>query len=296
MKINLIGVPLFYGCDKKGVELGPDELRNKGLLEILEKNHKVKDLGNINVEIISEDNKFTSNNKMKYLSAIQNTSEALAKDVYNSLSKDEFPLVVGGDHSLALGSVAGAGKYFGQDYGVIWIDAHGDINTDSTSPSGNVHGMPLAASMGIGNNALTNLYYNDKKVDLDKVFIFAARDLDQGELKLIEENKLNVWTIKDIKTKGLETCFSELLEKIKNINNIHLSFDIDSIDPMYIPGTGTPVENGLTVKEAQNILKDLLKTKKIKSLDFVEFNPKLDDTDTTLNNCLAILNTISNNL
>lgn len=296
MKINLIGVPLFYGCDKKGVELGPDELRNKGLLEILEKNHKVKDLGNINVEIISEDNKFTSNNKMKYLSAIQNTSEALAKDVYKSLSKDEFPLVVGGDHSLALGSVAGAGKYFGQDYGVIWIDAHGDINTDSTSPSGNVHGMPLAASMGIGNNALTNLYYNDKKVDLDKVFIFAARDLDQGELKLIEENKLNVWTIKDIKTKGLETCFSELLEKIKNINNIHLSFDIDSIDPMYIPGTGTPVENGLTVKEAQNILKDLLKTKKIKSLDFVEFNPKLDDTDTTLNNCLAILNTISNNL
>lgn len=298
MNINVIGVPLFYGCDREGVDLGPNELRKHGLLDKLEKHHKINDLGNIKVDVVSSEDKFSCHSNMKYLSAVTKSNEDLAKEVYSSLKNSSFPLIIGGDHSLALGSLAGSSKYYGQDLGVIWIDAHGDINTDLTSPSGNIHGMPLAASMGIGNQNLIDLFYKGPKINLNNVFILAARDLDEGELELIKENNLNVWTISDIKEKGLDTCLSELLDKVKlqGLNNIHLSFDIDSLDPIYTPGTGTPVHDGLTLDEGKKVLHDILSTNIVRSIDFVEFNPILDETDTTINTCLSLIEEISKSL
>lgn len=297
MNINLVGVPMFYGCDRPGVELGPFALRNNGLVDILKHGdkHNVYDLGNLFVQTVEENAKYSNHCKMKYLSPIKEVNTNLAHFVYNSLSSDCFPFVVGGDHSLGLGSISGASKFFGNDLGVIWIDAHGDINTHETSPTGNVHGMPLAASMGFGYEDLTNLYFAGKKVDPHKTFIFCARDLDEGEYKLISDLGLNVWTTSDVKKIGLQKVAEEFYSIIDrhDIHNIHLSFDIDCLDSELVPGTGTPVNQGLNLEEVQQLLRVVFESKKIKSMDFVEFNPAIDKNNKTLNSCIQVLNTIA---
>ncbi|MPQ44329.1 arginase [Clostridium tarantellae] len=295
MEINLLGVPLFYGCDNPGVENGPNTLRENNLLNIFEaNNHKIYDLGNLYVQSIDVNEKYKDNDKLKYLSPIIEVNNNLAHWVYCSLKSNNFPLIIGGDHSLGLGTLAGSSKYFGDDFGVVWVDAHGDINTLESSPSGNIHGMPLAASMGIGHDSLTNVYFKGRKVNPNKVFILCARDLDEGELKLIKELGLNVWTSSTIKELGIEKVVDMLLNTINklNINNIHLSFDIDCTDPSLIPGTGTPVEEGMDLREAKYIINKLFNTKKVKAMDFVEFNPEIE-YDTTLKNCLELLKCIS---
>ena len=292
MDINLIGVPLYYGCDKVGVDDGPNTLRKAGIKQALEsKNNKVYDLGNIYVEKNIDKNPFNAGVNAKYIDEILEVNESLAQQVYASLCAKGFPVILGGDHSLAAGSLAGISKFYEDDLAVVWIDAHGDINTFETSPSGNVHGMPLAASMGVGDKSLTNLFFDGVKVNSKNVFIIGARDLDKGELELIKELKLNVWTMDDIKSIGMDKLCEQVKEKLLSlgVNNVHISFDVDSIDPVHIKGTGTPVPNGFTVDEGKEILKTLFDTKLVKSMDFVEFNPKLDDTDVTLNNCMDIL-------
>jgi arginase len=283
MNINIIGVPLYFGSDIVGVNLGPDKLREKDIVNVIKKNnHEVYDLGNIEVEEVEANSKFSSHEKMKYLDNIIKVNTLLADKVYNSLLENNFPLVVGGDHSLGLGSISGASKHF-DELGVIWIDAHGDINTHETTPSGNIHGMPLAAAMGIGHEKLVDLYYKGVKVSSDNIFIIGARDLDEGELQLIEKLNLNVWTTEDIKKSGISPIMSQVLDRIhaQGLKNIHISFDIDCLDKALVPGTGTPVENGLTIEESKYILKSLLQTGLIKSMDLVELNALLDKDDST---------------
>ncbi len=295
MNINLIGVPIFFGCDKKGVDLAPNRLREKNIAQIIRNNnHTVYDFGNLYVPEKKECDKFSAHKNMKYIDSIIDVNTNLAHTVYSSLKSESFPLVIGGDHSLGLGSISGASKYY-NNLAVIWVDAHGDINTHETSPSGNVHGMPLAAAMGIGHDALTKLYFEDRKVDPKNVFIIGARDLDNGELQLIEDHKLNVYTTEEVQKKGVEDILNDIKEVlIKNkVDAVHLSFDIDSIDPKFLPGTGTPVENGLTVNEAKFILKYLLETKLIKSMDFVELNTELDKGNDTIEFCVEIIDYIS---
>ncbi len=298
MDISIIGMPLFYGCDRPGVEKGPDILRENNLDKILEKNHYVTDLGDIDVDYIESKDKFLENDKLKYLKQVVDANNRLASKVYEALTKNTLPFIIGGDHSLALGSIAGSSKYFGNDLGVIWIDAHGDINTETTSPSGNIHGMPLAASMGIGYEKLTSIFFDDFKVKPENVFILACRDLDQGEIELIERLKINVWNIDDIQNGDLDKIISDLISMIKekNIKNIHLSYDIDCLDPEYVPGTGTPVDNGLTFEESKKLLKSILGTSLVKSIDFVEYNPELDSNNRTKETCIELLNIISDEL
>lgn len=299
MNINLIGVPLYFGCDKKGVDLSPDILRNNGLIDILEKhNHKVFDLGNLHVKQMSEQDKFKDNKSMKYLSPVVELNNNLAQSVYCSLNSGYFPLVIGGDHALGLGSICGASKHFNNDLAVIWIDAHGDINTDKTTPSGNIHGMPLAAAMGLGNESLTDIYFTDRKVNPKNVYIIGARALDQGELDLMKEVDLKLWKTSEVKELGCEKIINDILTDLnkKGITNVHISYDIDSLDANIVPGTGTPVENGLNVDEVNYILEKLLKSGLITSMDFVELNTKLDSTDQTLNVALELFNVISKSL
>lgn len=298
MNISIIDMPLFYGCDNPGVEQGPKILRENNLLNIFNKSHNVCDMGEVHVKNVSSNDKYAANAKMKYLDEVVRSNIGLADKVYKALENSTLPLVIGGDHALAIGSIAGASKYFENDLAVVWVDAHGDINTLETSPSGNIHGMPLASSMGIGHETLTNIYSSSQKVKPENVFLLGCRDLDLGELEIINNYNLNIWTMRDIKDKGISTVLKELLEAInkKNIKNIHLSFDIDSLDPKYVPGTGTPVEDGLSFSEGKEVLETILNTSLVKSMDFVEFNPVLDKNKKTLETCIELLKVISNNL
>lgn len=298
MNISIIGMPLFYGCDKPGVEKGPEELRKNNLIDIFKENHDVYDLGDVDVEKANAEDKFLSNSKLKYLNQVVSANNGLATKVLTALENNTLPFIVGGDHSLALGSIAGASKFLGNDLAVIWIDAHGDINTEETSPTGNIHGMPLAASMGIGYKKLTSIFFDDYKIKPENVFILACRDLDQGEIELINELNMHVWTNNDIDIKGAKAVSQELLSiiKEKEIKNIHLSYDIDCLDPEYVPGTGTPVHNGLSFTESKILIESILGTSLVRSIDFVEYNPDLDENNRTIETCIELLKLISKTL
>ncbi|MDD3224173.1 MAG: arginase [Clostridium sp.] len=294
MVVDLIGVPIFYGSDRKGVDFGPNKLRENNIVDIIRKNnHEVYDLGNIYVPKVDEKDKFAWDSNMKYLYPIVDVDTNLAEEVYNSLNSGRFPFVIGGDHSLGLGSIAGASKY-NKDIAVIWVDAHGDINTNNTSNTGNVHGMPLAAAMGFGSRKLTDLYYKGTKVNPKNVFILGARDLDEKEKELAKDTDLNIYSTKDIKTKGILAILNEIDATLKknNINAMHLSFDIDSIDPSVIPGTGTPVSNGINIDEAKSIIKFFMQTNMVKSMDLVELNTLLDKNDITTKNVLGLVDDV----
>ena len=199
MNISIIGMPLFYGCDRPGVEKGPEILRKNNLVEIFNEHNTIEDLGDIDIKVIDEKDKYFDNSKMKYLAEVIASNTRLSDKVYSALTDNTFPVIVGGDHSLALGSIAGVSKYYGDDLAVIWIDAHGDLNTEETSPSGNIHGMPLAASIGVGYEGLTSILFKGVKVKPENIFILACRDLDEGEVELIKRLNINTWGIDEIK-------------------------------------------------------------------------------------------------
>ena len=291
LDINLIGVPVQYGCDKDGSQEGPGRLRELGIKEALENNRNtVYDMGNIFVPNILPDLKYKWHKKMKYLNPLVEINKNLAHMVYCSLSANCFPFVVGGDHSLGIGSIAGASKYF-DEMAVIWVDAHGDINDLETSPSGNIHGMPLAASLGVGHSSITNLYYEGRKIKPENVYILGARDLDPGEIRLIEKLNINLYTIDYINSNSLDGAVKEILSKLKtsNVDSVHLSFDIDVFDESIVPGTGTPVKDGLSFDEGRYVLDEFMGSKLITSMDFVELNPALDQDNKTEILCMDIL-------
>lgn len=297
MNISIIDMPLFYGCDNPGVENGAKILRDNNLLNIFKENHKVTDMGAVYIKHVDAENKYAANKQMKYLDEIIHANVGLADKVYSALENNTLPLTIGGDHALALGSIAGVSKYYGNDdIAVVWVDAHGDINTHETSPSGNIHGMPLSGSMGIGHESLTNLYFDGQKVNPKNVFLIAVRDLDAGETILADEYNLNIWNIDDVKSKGINTVLDELKSMLeaKNIKNIHFSFDIDALDPSYVPGTGTPVEHGLNFEEGKTFIETVIGTNLVRSMDFVEFNPSLDKNNKTVETCTELLKIISN--
>lgn len=290
MDVNVIGVPIMYGSDRDGVQYGPDKMRQLGILDVISKNvNNLYDLGNLSVPYVPPMDKFKDHKKVKYFKPILEANKNLAHLVYSSLATNSFPFVIGGDHILGLGSISGASKYF-ENMAVIWIDAHGDINTPETSPSANAHGMPLAAAMGIGDKAMVDIYFEGAKIKPENVYVLGARDLDKGEETLAEKLNLNLYTMEKIRQMGLGAVIKEVLEKIKSssIDGVHLSFDIDVLDKSIVPGTGTPVENGFSLEEGKKILQDFLTTGLIKSMDLVELNPYLDKGDKTGEICIEL--------
>ena len=262
---------------------------------VIRKNgHKAFDLGNLYVPPVSEADKFVRGNSMKYLDAIVEVNTNLAELVYDTLRGGAFPLVIGGDHSLGLGSASGGGKCY-DDFGIIWLDAHGDINTSETSPSGNIHGMPLSALMGMGSEELVNIYAPGNKVNPQNVFLVGTRSLDEGEWDLIEREKLSVYTMETIHLKGIGFVAEDIKRKLKErkIRNVHFSIDVDSIDPRFAPGTGTRVCEGLMPDEFNNFVDHMLSTNLIKSMDLVELNPELDVNEQTTSLCLQIIDYIT---
>lgn len=296
MEIEFIGFPVFYGCDKKGVEEGPNKLREHNLVEIFTSKHnKIIDSGNVEVDQVGEDCKYSSHPSMKYYKEIIKANENLAKAVENAMKNGRLPFILGGDHSQGIGSLAGVKAGSTEEFAVIWVDAHADLNVTETSPSGNIHGMPLSASAGLGDHAFTALYRDTRKVKPENIYIIGLRSVDEGEEVIIKDNGVNVWRMEDVRSRGLEACTKEILDQIERsgVKNIHLSYDIDSLDKSLVPGAATPVANGLEIEESQKLVKNIIETGKVKSIDFVEFNPIIDENDVTLHSALAMLDTFA---
>lgn len=295
MKINLIGVPLHLGADKFGCNLAPKTYREANIVNLIESlGFEVFDCGDVNILETDEKRKYEHHPNLKYLHEVVDANNKLAQKVYESISNGNFPLILGGDHSLGLGSIAGASKSI-KNLGVVWIDAHGDINTDITSPTGNIHGMPLAASFGIGHEALVNVYENRVKIKEENVFHIAGRDLDEGEVELIKGSKGQFYTMDKVKKLGIKNVVKDMLNYFKNkVDAVHVSFDLDSIDSLFAPGTGTPVKDGLSVEDAKYILESLALSGMMCSLDIVELNPVLDKDNKTLDIAMYLIkNTLS---
>jgi arginase len=250
--VTVIGFPIDLGSGRRGVDMGPSALRIAGLEnKLTQLGYKVEDTGDINIEIMEKQK--IVNPKMKYLSEILKTSKVLAARVEKVLEQNKFPLCIGGDHSMALGTIAGISSYCKKNrltLGVIWIDAHADMNTDQSTPSGNIHGMPLAASMGLGYSELVNFYGFSPKLLPENCAIIGARSIDLEERKNIKKLEPTIYTMSDVDKLGIHRIISRVLKQFKEkVNHIHVSFDVDSIDPNFAPGVGTPVPGGLNYRE-----------------------------------------------
>ncbi|GBD86402.1 arginase [bacterium BMS3Abin03] len=272
------------GAGRRGVDMGASALRIAGLQLKLEKlGYRVKDRGNIKIEIMERQR--VQNPKLKYLNEILKTSKILAAKVENILEEGEFPLCIGGDHSMALGTIAGIAahcKNHRKKLGVIWVDAHADMNTEDTTPSGNIHGMPLAASLGLGNEKLVNLYGISPKIKPGNCALIGIRSVDDAEKINIKKLKLPVFTMSDIDKSGIFRIMVKVLKYFREkVDHIHVSFDVDSIDPLVAPGVGTPVSGGLSYREAHLIMESIAECSCMSSLEVTEVNPILDHENKT---------------
>jgi arginase len=275
MQIDIIGVPIDLGADRRGVDMGPSAIRYAHLQSKLEAlGYSVEDKGNIEVPIAEMCS--ITDPKLKYLDCIVPMARRAAGAVSTSIKSGHFPLVLGGDHSLSLGSIRGAAKV--RKLGVIWIDAHADFNTDKTTPSGNIHGMPLAALCGLGDKRLSQLWDEPLPVvDPKQVAIIGARDLDPGEKVNLREAGVMVMGMEQIDRLGMVAAVEKAIERVsRNADGIYLSFDMDAMDPRHAPGVGTPVPAGLTQREAHVACELAGETGKLIGMDVVEVNAILD--------------------
>jgi arginase len=277
--VTIIGFPMDLGADRRGVDMGPSALRIAGLQQKLEKlGYNVKDTGDVKIEIMERQK--IKNPKLKYLGEILRTSKTLAEKVEKVLDNGDFPLCIGGDHSMALGTITGISSYCKKKnlkLGVIWIDAHTDMNTDETTPSGNIHGMPLAALLGIGNDELVNFSGLSPKVTADNCALLGIRSIDEHEKTNIKNLSLPVYTMHDIDKLGIHRIIGKVLKQFsEKVDHIHVSFDADSVDPSVAPGVGTPVPGGLSYREAHLLMETIAECGCISSLEVAEVNPILD--------------------
>ncbi len=278
MIIEVLGVPIDLGADRRGVDMGPSAIRYGNLVGQLEAfGHQVTDLDNL--PLMLGDRLTAPDTKAKYLTEIVAMARTVMERVSDSCRRGAVPLVLGGDHSVSLGSVAGAAV--GRSVGLIWVDAHGDFNTPETSPSGNVHGMILAALAGYGDPAMTHLTGEPPIVQPSRMVLVGVRELDPGERALLGEAGVRVLTMTDIDQRGMATIMLEALEAVREADLIHLSLDLDVVDPVRAPGVGTPVPGGISYREGQLAMEMIAATGRLASLDVVEVNPILDDHNQT---------------
>src|SRR5579872_5605537 len=284
-KIRVIGVPLDLGQSRRGVDMGPSAVRVAGLEARLEAlGHVVEDGGNVAVAIPEQKKEGAAN--AKYLKEITATCTKNAELVLKALEAGQIPLVLGGDHSVAAGTVAGVAEFYRrkeQKIGLIWIDAHTDINTPETSPSGNVHGMPLAALLGLGPAELANIFNFSPKVLPENVVLVGVRDIDQTEKDNIRRSGITeVYTMRDIDERGMRTVMEEALRTAgRGTAGYHVSLDMDWIDPEDAPGVGTPVRGGATYREAHLAMEIIADHGRMVSFEIVEVNPVIDEHNRT---------------
>lgn len=282
--VSIIGFPMDLGAGRRGVDMGPSALRIAGLQSKLENlGYDVNDTGDVKIEIMERQK--VQSLKLKFLNEILKTSVSLASKVEKVLDKGNFPLCLGGDHSMALGTIAGISAHCKKNklrLGVIWIDAHTDMNTEETTPSGNIHGMPLAASLGFGNDKLVNLYGINPKLKPENCALIGIRSVDIAEKMNIKKLKIPISTMSDIDKVGIYRIMVKTLKHFKeSVDHIHVSFDVDSVDPYLAPGVGTPIPGGLSYREAHLIMESIAECGCMSSLEVAEVNPILDHKNKT---------------
>jgi len=293
-KIRVIGVPLDLGQSRRGVDMGPSAVRVAGLEARLEGlGFVVEDAGNIAVAIPEQ--KKEGHPNAKYLKEITATCTKHAELVLKTLEAGKTPLVLGGDHSVAVGTVSGVSEFLrrqNQKLGLIWIDAHTDINTPESSPSGNVHGMPLAAIMGLGPPELANIFGFSPKVAPENCVLVGVRDIDAAEKENVRKAGIEVYTMRDIDERGMRTVMEEALRAAgRGTAGYHVSLDMDWVDPEDAPGVGTPVRGGATYREAHLAMEIIADHGRLTSFEIVEVNPVIDERNQTAN--LAVELTLS---
>lgn len=277
--VHIIGVPMDLGAGRRGVDMGPQAMRVAGLgARIAQMGYKVKDCGNIFVEQVERLKR--DENNAHYLPEIAAACTRLAEKTKKILDEDGLPLVLGGDHSIAIGSVAGVAAHFrerGEKIGIIWLDAHADMNTPDSSVSGNIHGMPLATCMGRGAAELTEILGFAPKVDPRNVALIGIRDIDPGERALIKELGVRAFTAREMDERGMNAIMDEALDVASNGTiGYHVTLDVDFIDPRFAPGVGTPVPGGGTYRETHLAMERAADHGKMVSLEYTELNPVFD--------------------
>jgi arginase len=282
--IAVIGAPLDLGAGRRGVDMGPSAIRLAGLGPRLETlGYRVRDWGNLEAEQPERISPGASH--ARYLPQIARIAARLAALVERAAARRQLPLVLGGDHSVAVGSVSGMAQHFRgrkKQLGLLWLDAHPDMNTPETSPSGNVHGMPLACLIGLGPRPLTHLYGYAPKVDPRSVAMVGLRDVDQLEKPHVRESGVRAFTMRDIDERGLRVVMEEALAIVTaGTAGFHVSLDMDAVDPQQAPGVGTPVRGGLSYREAHLAMEMICDTGGMTSLDVVEVNPVIDEANRT---------------
>lgn len=280
MNIHILEMPLDFGASRHGSDMGPSAIRLAGIKERLES------LGHQTVRYFSpiqinpQEYEEPGNPKAKYLQPIVHANVQLASEVQRAVEDGGFPLVLGGDHSIALGSIAGLAAAYqkkGLRMGVLYVDAHGDFNTAETSPSGNIHGECMSASCGYGLDELVNLYYDGRKLDPRNVCYVGLRSVDPEERVLMKKAGVTAYTMSDIDRMG----FCDVVRKVivffkRRVDVVHVSFDMDCLDPMYAPGTGYQLPAGMTNREALLLMEEMYESKLVRSAEIVEVNPVLD--------------------
>lgn len=284
-QVRIIGVPMDLGASRRGVDMGPSAVRYTDLRDRLVRlGHEVDDIGNVNVPL-REDAARGAQRGARYLGAITEVCASVATRTREALEAGRMPIVLGGDHALAAGSIAGAAAHLRakhQRLGALWIDAHGDLNTPATSKSGNVHGMPLAALLGFGDAVMAGLAGDAPALRTSDVSLVGLRDLDAAERAHIKRWKLSAFTMRALDERGIRNVLEDAIAvATKDTAGLWVSFDMDVIDPEEAPGVGTAVPGGMTYREAHLAMEMLADTGKLIGLDMVEVNPVLDERNRT---------------
>ena len=284
MRACILGVPMDLGASRRGVDMGPSAIRIAELQSRLERlGYDCRDLGDIPAPV--RETRPHGSRKAKYLAEIALTCRRIFGTVSRAARGGAFPVVLGGDHSIACGTLAGVVdpvRRRGGRLGLLWFDAHGDLNTPDSSPSGNIHGMPLAAVLGRGPAALTRIGGFSPKILPEHAALVAVRELDPGEQRLVQELGLKCYTMKDIDGRGLKACMTEALAAVtRGTSGFHVSFDMDAVDPSAAPGVGTPVKGGLSYREAHLAMEMVADSRRLSSFELVEVNPVMDRENQT---------------
>jgi arginase len=280
LPVQIIGAPLDLGQRRRGVDMGPSALRYAGLEErLVSIGRDVVDRGNVTTG--EPEGLASGDPRARYLDAILETCATLAGAVADARAASAVPLVLGGDHSVALGTMAGLAAAEQHVGGVVWIDAHGDVNRPETSPTGNVHGMPLAAALGLAGEAFSHPDLTIPSVDPARVALVGVRELDPDERELLRSTGIRAFTMSEIDRIGIERAVTEALARVAGPGFVHVSLDMDALDPEVAPGVGTPVRGGLTYREAHLACELIAEADGVTSLEIVEVNPILDRRNTT---------------
>jgi arginase len=275
--VTVVGIPMDLGQSRRGVDMGPSAVRYAHLHERLRGlGYPTEDLGNL---AIPERATLPPEGGLKFLPAVVQACERIYETARSARAEQRIPVFLGGDHSISIGTVGGASH--DEPVGVLWIDAHGDFNTPQTSPSGNIHGMPLAALRGMGAPELVNLGRPGAKVNPTDVMLFGVRDLDALEKEMLRDSGMGIYTMREIDDRGLAVCAREALTRLSHCDRVHVSLDLDCVDPRFAPGVGTPVPGGFTYREAHLLMEIIAEEAVVSSVDVVEVNPILDVRNAT---------------